>query len=314
MPDRFKNITVGFDFSRGSALALEAGFALAKQFGARITVTTSVPRALDPELLSALESQHAEATKLLRGAAVLADAEKIVREAVERLRPPEIEVDYDMGELPVDSQLNQSAFQTGADLIVVGATGMEGGEEAIIGRDTERLIRRSSVPVLVIKDTMAALPKKIMCATDFSEASERAFELALAFARAFGARLDIVHVVSGPSKSMRKIFGRGYPEGFIESAAALGSQELDEFIEKFDTNGVQLGREVIFGAPWWEILSATRASGAELLVLGSLGRSAVKELLIGGTAERVIRALPTSLLAVKPDSFVIDLEKGSGAI
>lgn len=313
MSSRFKNITVGFDFSRGSALALEAAFALAAQFGARITVTTSVPRAMDPELLAALESQHAEVSRLLRGAAVLADAEKLVREAVERLAPPGLAIDYDMGELPVDRQIVQSAFQTNADIIVMGATGMEGGEEAIIGRDTERLIRSTSVPVLVIKDTMAALPKRIMCATDFSEASDRAFELSLDFARAFGAQVHLVHVVSGPSKSMRQIFGRGYPEGFLESAAALGAQELDEFIGRFDTNGVTLEREVIFGAPWWEILNASRSSGAELLVLGSLGRSAVKELLIGGTAERVIRALPCSLLAVKPDSFVLSLEKGSGA-
>jgi len=81
------------------------------------------------------------------------------------------------------------------DLIVMGSKGSSGIEEILIGSNTEKIVRLSDTPVLVIKEEIANFnPKKIVFASDFSEEIKKPFKKMIAFADLFNAELSLTTI------------------------------------------------------------------------------------------------------------------------
>ena len=139
----------------------------------------------------------------------------------------------------------------------------------------------------------------IVCAVDFSEPSDHALEYALMICSSFGARLMLLHVIEVPflpSYSMGGVPDLDLPlEQLEESARERMEEVLSDCREQYD--GVE--GEVVAGSPFVEIINYAREVRADMIVMGTHGRSGLKHLLIGSVAEKVVRKAPCPVLTVK---------------
>ncbi len=143
--------------------------------------------------------------------------------------------------------------------------------------------------------------KKIVFATDFSENSAPARERAIEYAKAFGAEILIVHVVN--SRVM------GYPS-FAERVPvdlALIEQNIREGVEQeLEAMSEDIGKEVhhvttyhFTGSPAEEIVRFAGEYEADLIVMGTHGWTGFKHLIVGSTAENVVRSSHCPVLTVR---------------
>ncbi len=147
---------------------------------------------------------------------------------------------------------------------------------------------------------MPPIIRTILCATDFSESSMPAFELAAQFARTFCATIHLVHVHDLRAYSM--------PDGALFFSDSSMLARIDDEIHRALTNAAQTATDVrvttqlVNGIPHREIARLARELPAELIVMGTQGRSGLSRLLIGSVAEGVVRASPVPVITVPPAS------------
>ena len=140
--------------------------------------------------------------------------------------------------------------------------------------------------------------KRIVCATDFSDTADTAWELACELARVHQAETVLVHVfVELPV----------YPEVAVTSIQRVWEeqrlwveQQLAERVEAATARGLTARYLLRTGTAAEEIVRATTEEGADLVVVGTHGRTGIDRLLIGSVAERVVRVAPCPVLTVKP--------------
>jgi nucleotide-binding universal stress UspA family protein len=133
----------------------------------------------------------------------------------------------------------------------------------------------------------------ILHPTDFSPQSGAAFQLAWALARDYGARMILLHV-----KPPDMIYGEGYvlPPDPPVTRAVL-QEQLDR-LQPPDSS-VRVERILREGYPADAILHAAAETGADLIVMGTLGRTGVGRLLMGSVAQAVLCRAPCPVLTVK---------------
>jgi nucleotide-binding universal stress UspA family protein len=146
---------------------------------------------------------------------------------------------------------------------------------------------------------MRGVPRRILHPTDFSPASRPAFDRAVALARRPGAQLIVLHVMVPPSPFTRA--GRP-PEGWeeLESRARRRARLLlAAIVARARRRGTRVRGRLVEGVPWAEIAGAARRVGADVIVIGTHGRTGVKRFLLGSVAERVLAAAPCPVLSVR---------------
>jgi nucleotide-binding universal stress UspA family protein len=139
---------------------------------------------------------------------------------------------------------------------------------------------------------------RILCAIDFSPTAERALEYAVFLAERFQADLIALHVFQLPASAL--------PEGVLEPLAELEQgleQRLLERLQEFMAPRVPAGQRVTplvaEGLPYHEIAEIARQRGADLLVMGTHGRTGLSHLLLGSVAERVVRSATMPVVTVR---------------
>ncbi len=137
--------------------------------------------------------------------------------------------------------------------------------------------------------------RTILHPTDFSESSEYAYRLARALARDQVARLIVLHVGPQPLTAMGGTAAvPPLPEeyGRAELEAALRKFEAPELEDRFE-------HRLVFGDAVAEILRAAESSWSDLIVMGTHGRTGLGRLLLGSTAEQVLRRASCPVLTVR---------------
>lgn len=135
----------------------------------------------------------------------------------------------------------------------------------------------------------------ILHPTDFSEAANFAFRLAVSLARDHQARLVIVHVAPTPYA-----IGGEIMVAPPEPASVQREELLDRLHEmKPSAAEVEFEHRLYEGNPAEEILRAAEASSADLIVMGTHGRTGLSRLLMGSVAEQVVRRASCPVLTVK---------------
>jgi nucleotide-binding universal stress UspA family protein len=141
---------------------------------------------------------------------------------------------------------------------------------------------------------------RILVATDFSRNAQVALRSAEALARETGAEIALVHVVDIPSASYA--FGVemiGLPD-LRETWAKDARRRLRSTAQRARARGVRFAdTEVLIGTPWYEIVEAARRHKADLVILGNSGRSRFQRLLLGSTAENVVRHSSVPVLVTR---------------
>ena len=179
-----------------------------------------------------------------------------------------------------------------------------GLSHAVIGSVSEKVLRTSKCPVMTVKLSHEIKPdkfdiKKILVPVDFSEHSEKAFELAVDFANLFNAKLYIVNVIQ-PISFYPYYYNEFYSkEGIIKRMEVETKSRLDSLIKEKGKGVKDITYEVRIGDPYHEILEKEKAVKADLIIMGTHGRKGVSHLLLGSVAERLIRLAECPVLTVK---------------
>ena len=140
---------------------------------------------------------------------------------------------------------------------------------------------------------------KILFATDFTPASEPAFRQALDLAFSDGAELWIAHVYEPPSLMDAQSIAAGVYEEWDQALRAEAERRLTPLVDRARERGVKARALVLSGMPYEAISEAAREKGADLLVVGTHGRTGVARLFVGSVASRVISTAPCPVLAVR---------------
>jgi len=144
---------------------------------------------------------------------------------------------------------------------------------------------------------MAAITK-IVVGTDFSEASERALGLALELAERAKASIELVHAYSVPSFNLPIEGAVMASATFVAEQSAKLQQQLDAVVAQHAKPGLRLSAHLRDGTPHQELCDFARKVGADLIVVGTHGRSGPAHVLLGSVAERVLRVAPCPVLTV----------------
>ncbi|OXY81005.1 universal stress protein [Oceanimonas doudoroffii] len=139
----------------------------------------------------------------------------------------------------------------------------------------------------------------ILYATDFSEGAAEAASLAQELASAHSARLHLLHVITGLDDRHRRGIPASVVDAFTKEVKTQAMTDLHDFKERqFGGFQGELTSELSQGHGADEILARAAALKADLIVLGTHGRRGVRKLLLGSTAERVIRQSTVPVLTV----------------
>jgi universal stress protein E len=185
-------------------------------------------------------------------------------------------------------------------LIIVGTRSIEADYHFPLGTTAENVIRCSPKPVLAVPPDPPLLFANIVCPVDFSEVSARGLDNAIHLARAFRSKLQILTAVP-PTPRFHRLDPH-WAERAASSEQATATQcqrEFDEFLTHFDFQGVTWEKHVLSGDLAHEIVHRAKSTLADLIVMGSAGRTGLPYMFMGSTAVKVARQLPCALLTVK---------------
>lgn len=183
-----KKIIVPIDFSEHSQYALETAANIAKRYNAEI-LALHMLEISETYLTKGSNDLNAETAFFLKL------AEKKFEEALSKDFLEGITITPIVKHFKVFSEVNDVAKEYGADLVVMGSHGASGIKEMFIGSNTEKVVRHSDIPVLVIKHSPILMDfDNIVFACDFSEESKDAYNKAKALFDGIGAKMHIVYV------------------------------------------------------------------------------------------------------------------------
>ncbi|MFC4633123.1 universal stress protein [Dokdonia ponticola] len=183
-----KKIVVPVDFSNYSEYAIEVASAFAKKYDAEIILLHML--GLSQAVLTKNEEQEvAEAVYYMKLAEKRFQTIES-RSFLEGLVVSEIVQNYKNF-----TDINEVAKEQGADLIVMGSHGSSGISEVFVGSNTEKVVRTSEIPVLVIKEQISNFTvDRVVFACDFKIENILVYRKAMRFFQQLGAAVDLVYV------------------------------------------------------------------------------------------------------------------------
>lgn len=143
----------------------------------------------------------------------------------------------------------------------------------------------------------------ILCATDFSAPSKRAVDAALEVTRRFGAtKLHLLHV----DETIERFAAATDAEARFALEYARLQDEARALIESLakdcaDRSGLEVKPEFRVGSAYLEVVTYATEIHADLIIVGTHGRTGLKRAIMGSVAERVVRHAPCSVLTVKTE-------------
>jgi nucleotide-binding universal stress UspA family protein len=198
-----------------------------------------------------------------------------------------------------------------ADLLVIGSHGRSGFERLLMGSTAERVVRKSPCPVLVVPPQSAPPDegrfRQIVCGIDFSTASLQAFRHAIRTVAANGADVTLVHAIEMPPELHDSQIVAAYDVEAIRAAADVGTRaRLEAIVAGDDAAHVCLHATAVEGRAHREILKIATTRNADLVVLGTHGRSAIDRYVFGSNTDAVLRAAACPVLTVGADRHGCD--------
>lgn len=211
-------------------------------------------------------------------------------------------------EAPVADALCRHAESIGAALIVLCTHGRGGVARAWLGSVTDRVLRQSSMPTLVVHPTAEAPDLRsepplghILIPLDGSTLAEQAIDHALWLGRLTAARFTLLRVVE---PIMHGFFIDGIEPSIDAAAQEAAWREaanyLDELAGRLRAQGLTILTDTRIGKPAAEVREFAEAYGVDLIAMATHGRGGVRRLLVGSVADKVLRGATVPLLVTRP--------------
>lgn len=280
------NVLVATDFSATATHAVERAARLPISLGSALTVLHVLRPGCLPE--DRLDAECA-----------LADAASVAADSAARVGRKDVDVFPRLVEGTPFVEIVRSGRHGRNEFIVVGRHGERTFRELLLGSTAERVIRKGDTSILVVASPPAAPYERPLVAVDCSDTSRRAVELAWRLADP-GLPLDVVHAYEPiPESALRRagLFGEAARQYNFEA-----KQRAQAAVETFLAAGdAPAPANIILqeGDARQVILDVAAQRDANLLALGTHGRSGLAHVLLGSVAEAVIRAAGCDVLVAR---------------
>jgi nucleotide-binding universal stress UspA family protein len=142
--------------------------------------------------------------------------------------------------------------------------------------------------------------KKILVPVDFSAHAKKAQSVALEFAKAFGAEVQLLHAYSLPVTVIGP-YDYQIPASMLAELRESAARRLDQEVKALAGSGVPVTGLITEGIPTQAIVEAAERLGADLIVMGTRGLTGLKHVVLGSVAERTIRHARCPVLTVHDD-------------
>ena len=292
-----RNILCPLDRSEISELALGYAVMLSRWYGAALT-------AMEVLWLGVPPVSPSRTSPVLTPAEV-DDYSNELREFV-AAKAPGLPVATILRFGPIVSDIVHEARALPADLVVMGTHGRGGFERFILGSVAEKVLRKAPCPVLTVPPhaaTASRVPepfKAILCPIDFSPSSLNALRYALLLAQESGKRLILLHVLDRPTDQPG-------PPGLGPEMSAERRHEEQKVLGELRASVPEDARQwcecvelTADGRAHEEILRVAGTHGADLIVMGVHGRSAVDLALLGSVTNHIVRRATCPVLTIRP--------------
>ena len=291
----FHTILIAADFSEASRDAFQAACSLAREGESRLCVLNVMEPRYEPEPTTFLGDQTARFLRVPRDPSEHESLKEQLREVYAPDHP--LEVQFLTREGDAAEEILRASESLGSDLIVMGTHGRKGLRRLLAGSVAEAVLRRAQIPVLALRSPHGPHREEairvILHPTDFSQASEAPLQVARLLARDHGARLVLLYVMPV------QVVVDGMMVAGIDPQAELDSLE----VIRSRVDGPDLKQPVEIrlenGSAAFQILRVAEEIGADLIVMGTHGRSGIGRLILGSEAETVLRRADCPVLAVK---------------
>lgn len=189
---------------------------------------------------------------------------------------------------PLLSELATQADLLSADLVILGARGTNIMRHLLLGSTAERMLRKASRPMLVVKQAPRERYRIVLVPVDFSPSSLRAISNARALAPA--ADILLLHAFAVPFEG--KLVLAGVDDATIQRYRVAAEQEaLQKLWELSEEAGLppdETRLTVLHGDPLQHIIQQEQELNCDLIVMGKHGESLVEDLLLGSVTKHVL--------------------------
>jgi nucleotide-binding universal stress UspA family protein len=303
---RFKNILFFADGVTEPGPALERAVALARVNNARLTIIDVVD---EHESTAQIQSDF--------GSNLNEILKEHRRQALEAMLEPFGEPDdiiYTRVTIGTPFiEVIRSVLSNRHDLVIKACRPPEGFSERLLGSNDMHLMRKCPCPVWIERPAAALPYRRILAAVDpvdeeSKDSARLVMDLASSLAQRESAKLSVVHVWRLHGESMlRSGFARiseAELERRIEQTRLCHLDGLNALLAHYDLSTDAPEVHLLKGNPAATIDGLTRDLEADLIVMGTVGRTGIPGFFIGNTAEEVLQTTTASVLAVKPPAFI----------
>ena len=288
-----RTILAPTDLSAPAHRAAERAALLARACAAQLTLQHVVPVGA----LESLRQLFASAPADLR--------QRLLDEAGEELRAlagelarhgPVADLHLSAGAVAAAIVAQASALDAG--LLVLGARGASLVRDLTIGSTTERVLRESARPLLVVRQAAHHGYRRVLIPVDFSPRALKAVRLALLLAP--HAELVLLHAFEVPFEGRLRHAGVGEDELALLRARAAreAGEQMGELLAAAGLEADSVRTVVVHGDASLHILDQTQLQGCELVIIGKRGLGPFEELLLGSVTRHVLAQAQSDVLVV----------------
>lgn len=303
-----------------SKILVATDFSDTAHIGAQWAIEIARNRGMEIHLLHVLTLPHpwphyAPAPPELGESLEKGAAERLAAEA-EKLTTADVAVTTRL-EIGIPSQvILETARELSPGLLVIGTRGLSGLSHLLLGSTAERVVQKADCPVLTVHPEDGAPPRPIetvLVPTDFSDDAKVAIETARRLLRGQGirtrAKLVLVHAYALPIEYTA--YGP-IPTSvhYLENTGAEAQAALEEAADELRGEGLTVEAVTREGYPPEVIVTEAERAGADLIAMGTHGRTGLAHLLLGSTAERVVQRAGCPVMTVRREAEAD--EEGSG--
>jgi nucleotide-binding universal stress UspA family protein len=304
-PLQIRNVLVAIDFSEPSLEAIEFALPLLKQFGAELHLV----HVFEPDYpLATMAAMPLIIPELEVGQSVRHHLKNVARKHAVELGRENI---HALKGRPFQ-EICELARKIGIDLIVISTRGNTGIKHLLLGSTAERVVRYSPCPVLVVRDhaqtkkasrngkspRRALAFHKILVPIDFSECSMKGLDYAKALARQSKSKLVLLNSVHLEYYVASDEYARYDLPRLMQQAEKAARAQMRDLVRRTDWEGIQVETALEAGHAGQQICARAQDQGADIIVTSTHGTTGFKHILLGSTAEYVVRHASCPVLVV----------------
>ena len=272
-----KSIIVPVDFSKQSEQALKVAADIAKKHGAELLVLHMLE--LSPAIMS--DSGYVSQEQIVH---LIKIGEKRFNDFLDKPYLKGVNIVPVIKHYKVFSEVNEVAEKHNADLIVMGSHGTDGLQEIFIGSNTERVVRSSDIPVLVIKgeDMDKFRAERFVFACDFKEESVPALLKAVEMAEILKSQLLLVYINTPGDEFLST------EDAYNRVSRFLNLAKLGLEVQIYNDYTVEKG-----------VLNYSESVAADLIGIPTHGRKGLSHFFMGSIGENIANHSNTAVVTFK---------------